>query len=252
MQSAPYLEKIGSSGPFLIMLHGWGQSLQALKPLAELLSASYQVILFDLPGFGKSAPPSDAWDSFQYAEYLMKTIQGLGIQRFSVLGHSFGGKVAMSLVVSFPTHVDSLILIAASGLKRKRTFINALRFYAIRALGKVVKRSDKLLGTNWFSTYFVERFGSKDYKQASQMRGVLVKSVNEDFTPHLAKIHVPTLLLWGELDQETPPDIAERLNRHIKRSTLHMFPNKDHYLFQECGAHLAAYYIRPFLKENHG
>jgi len=252
MQSAPYFEKLGSKGEPLVMLHGWGQNLESLKPMAQLLSVNHRLILIDLPGFGKSSPPAMVWDSFQYADQVKEVLQSLDIKSFSVLGHSFGGKVAMSLAVRYPEMINKLILLAPSGLKRKRNTQAWAKFYAIKYLGRLVKKFDKLFRANWFETAFIPRFGSADYKQAKEMRAVLVKSVNEDFTPHLAKIHAPTLLMWGEEDQETPVEMAKRLQNQIRNAKLALFQHKGHYLFQECGSHLCAYHIRSFLRGENG
>lgn len=247
-----HYETLGTKGPHLVMLHGWGQNLESLKAMGQHLSQTSRVLLFDLPGFGKSLPPDGVWDSFQYAHALMQLLQSLDVKNFSVLGHSFGGKVAMSLAVAYPEQIDKLILLAPSGLKRKRTFAGWARFLAIKYAGRLVKYADKAFGTKWFETAFIPRFGSSDYKQAKEMRAVLVKSVNEDFTPHLAKIHAPTLLMWGEEDQETPKEMAERMQKEIRHCTLMCFPHKGHHPFQECGSHLCAYHIRSFLRGNNG
>ena len=86
------------------------------------------------------------------------------------------------------------------------------------------------------------------------MRAILVKSVNEDFAKQFEEkaIVAPTLILWGEQDQETPKDMAMRLHDMIASSKLYIFPHKDHYVFQECGSHLCAYYIRSFLRGSNG
>lgn len=247
-----HFEKISHQGPPLVLLHGWGQNLESLRPVAQLLAPNYQVYLFDLPGFGKSPAPTSTWDSFQYADALRNQLQVLGVDTFSIVGHSFGGKVAMSLAVRYPDKVQNLVLLAPSGLKKKRSWLELSRFYAIRLLGKATKKWDTLFRTSLFESYFIPRFGSKDYKNAKEMRAILVKSVNEDFTPHLKQIEAKTLILWGEKDQETPVEIAMRLHKEIAASTLAIFPHKDHYLYNDLGSHLVAFYIRNFLRAHHG
>lgn len=252
MYSKAVYEKFGEKGPVIIGLHGWGQTLEALKPMAELLAENNQVYLFDLPGFGKAKAPPTTWDSFAYGEYILQTMQQLGIDTFSLFGHSFGGKVAMSIAASNPKKVRSLILLATSGLKKKHSLQQKIHFKSISAFRKLIKTADRLLKTNWFETFFIPRFASKDYKNAGNMRPVLVKSVTEDFTPHLKRICCPTLILWGDKDTETPVEMAYRLQQGIQHSKLLIFTHKDHYLFNQCGHHLCAYYMNPFLKEIHG
>lgn len=242
-------EKIGSSGPVIVFLHGWGQNLNAFRPLAELFCDRAQLVLFDLPGFGKAPAPDHVWSSFDYAEHVMKALQSMGVSSFSVCGHSFGGKVAMSLATRYPQQVQSLVLLAASGLQRKRTLIERVRLQGIRALRWAVKAYDRMCTTRYFETMFIPRFGSRDYKNADpSMRSILVKSVSEDFTPYLQEIACPTLLLWGKDDLETPVEMAYRLQSHIPRSELKVFSHKDHYLLSDCGYHLAAYHMQQFFE----
>jgi pimeloyl-ACP methyl ester carboxylesterase len=93
----------------------------------------------------------------------------------------------------------------------------------------------------------VPRFGSRDYKNAGALRGILVKAVNEDATDVASKISNPTLLLWGELDQETPIWIGRKLNELIANSKLIIMPGKDHFPFLGSGAHLCAKHILGFI-----
>lgn len=242
-----HVEQLGNSGFPLLLLHGWGRNSSDLQSLGACLSHSSQVHLVDLPGFGQSSPPDAVWDSFQYADRIIAYLNEQGIDQIDILGHSFGGKVAASLASKYPNRVRKLVLMASSGLKRKRTIREQCRLQGIRWIGKMVKFADSFLKTQYFKERFAARFGSADYKNAGAMRSILVKSVNEDLTAHIQSIKAPTLLLWGEKDGETPPEVAQRFHQAISHSQLHLFPGKDHYLYNECGAHLCASYILPFL-----
>lgn len=230
------------------MLHGWGQTLQSLKPMGELLSAGRAVHLIDLPGFGASPAPDSVWSSFDYAEQLVAYLNAHQIHRIDLLGHSFGGKIALSFAATYPERVRSLTLMGTSGLKRQRSFASACRMKAILWAGKVLKQVDLLFKTEHFKRWFIPRFGSVDYLKADPlMRKILVKSVNEDLTPHLSKIKAPTLLLWGEDDTETPVELAQRLKQSIPSSQLIIFPYKGHYLTHDVGSHLCTYHLLRFL-----
>jgi pimeloyl-ACP methyl ester carboxylesterase len=243
------IERFGFEGPPILLLHGWGRSLENLKGLGQLLSHRLQVHLIDLPGFGKSPAPEGVWSALDYADCLCDYLDSLGLERVDILGHSFGGKVAMSMALRYPSRVGKLILIAANGLKRKRSFLQKMRISSIRYLSKGCKTIDALLKTQLFQKRFVPRFGSSDYRNANaKMRSILVKSVNEDMSKEVKEIQASTLLIWGSLDTETPPEIAERLHRSISKSEMIIFPGKDHYLHEDAGAQLCAYYIEPFLE----
>lgn len=242
-----HTEIIGQNGFPLILLHGWGQNLTHMKPLAECLSHHSEVHLIDLPGFGHSTLPNGVWDSFQYADRIIAYMDEKQIKQADFLGHSFGGKVAFSLASRYPERVRHLVLLASSGLKRKRTWLQSSRLFAIRNGGKLLKGIDRLIKTDFFKTQFSARYGSTDYQQAGAMRPILVKSVNEDLEDILSTVKAPTLLLWGEQDSETPVEVAKRFQNQIKNSKLILFPGKDHHLHHEVSAHLCASYILPFL-----
>jgi len=244
------VERIGEGNTPLLMLHGWGHSLHSLKPLGSLLSSVADIHLIDLPGFGLSEHPQDVWDSFHYADRIISYLDNLGIARIDLLGHSFGGKVAMSLAHKYPERVHRLILLAAQGIPRKRTFKEKCRLQSIKWMGKGIKRVDRLLKTNFFKDKFSSKFGSPDYVNAGHMRPILVKSVNENMTSYIANIKTPSLLLWGEQDDATPAEVARRLKKLLTNSQLFLFPGKGHLLFEDGGAHLCASYILSFLNES--
>lgn len=238
----------GSSRP-LFCLHGWGQSHQNLEPLANLLKIDSDPYLFDLPGFGSSPVPDTVWSADDYADHLIAYMDAQEIPSASFLGHSFGGKVSMSLAARYPDRVNRLILMAPSGLKPKLSVQKKIRRIGIRAAARLIKSYDKLRGTQHFVDSFIPRYGSRDYQNAKAMRAVLVKSVNEDYTECVKQIACPTLLLWGEKDSETPVEMGKRLSNLIPDCQLQTFPYHGHYLADDVGAHLMAKSILPFLKE---
>lgn len=246
---------LGSQGPTLVMLHGWGQNLQALRPLGELLASSCRIVLIDLPGFGLSPLPFAAsnegggWSTDEYAERIKAQLDQLGISRCILLGHSFGGRISVRLASKFPRLVQGVILIGSHGLRRERQLPERLRLRAIKSVIALAKRIDGLFGTRLFAHYFAPRFGSRDYRAAGDLRRTLVKTVNEDLAMQAQTIDVPTLLLWGEDDTETPVDLARNFNRLIKGSELFVFPHKGHEPFADVGSHLLAGYIERFIKQ---
>jgi len=240
--------RIGETGHPIIIMHGWGQSLEGMRPLGELIASSAQVHLIDLPGFGKSPKPAEDWDSIGYSECILKYMQDNGIERADVLGHSFGGKVATRLASRHPERVRGLILMDASGLRTVPTGKKKLRATIMRTLSKLLKWSDKNFKTTFFESWFVPKFGSRDYKAAGALRNILVKTVNEDTSEDAKKISCPSLIVWGELDDETPVEMGERFNKLIPNSELIVLPRKDHFPYLNDGVHLCARYVLNFLK----
>lgn len=240
--------KLPGNGAPLLLLHGWGQSLQHLKPLAALLASHAECHLVDLPGFGESPHPGSAWSAYDYADRLVAYLDENKLERVTVAGHSFGGKVSLCLSAHYPERISRLILMAPSGIPANKNIRDRSRMKAVRLLGKGVKMYDKLFKRDCFSSYFIPRFGSSDYKNAGAMRPILVRSVNEDVSHDLSKIRAPTLILWGGKDRETPPEMGKRMQAMIGGSKLLLLPYHDHYLFQDVGSHLVASHIAKFLK----
>lgn len=246
-------EILGSRGPTVVLLHGWGRSLEAMRPLGEILAEQCRVVLLDLPGFGRSPLPAPAsnegggWGTFEYSERVKEFLDQSGIKECVLLGHSFGGRLSVQLASRYPGMVRGVILVGSHGLKRERPLKDEIRVRYIRALTKVAKAIDGMTGTRIFAHHLAPRFGSRDYNAAGDLRKTLVKTVNEDLTPEASRISAPTLLLWGANDTETPLDLAHSFNRLIKGSQLYVFPNKGHEPFADVGCHLLATYITEFL-----
>lgn len=247
-----HTETLGSSGPTLVMLHGWGRSLEAFRPLGELLSRDFKVILVDLPGFGRSPLPNAAsnegggWGTLEYSERVKELLDRSGVRECILVGHSFGGRISVQLASRHPSLVKGVVLIGSHGLKRARSLAQEIRIRLIKSIITFAKTIDGLTGSRIFAHYLAPRFGSRDYKGAGDLRKTLVKTVNEDLSTQAANISAPTLLLWGADDQETPIDLARDFHRLIRDSTLHIFPNKGHEPFADVGSHLLARYMLDF------
>jgi pimeloyl-ACP methyl ester carboxylesterase len=236
----------------LCMLHGWGRSLGDMRGLAELLKETAQPLLIDLPGFGGSAAPpkladGQSWGSYEYANRLLQYLDQRGIEQTDLLGHSFGGRVSIAFAAANPERVRRLILINSAGLIVTLSPAKALRRQIIRRTGKLVRKIDSTFNTDLFEKKFSPRFGSRDYQKAGELRGVLVRTVNEDLTADLRRIKNETLLIWGALDTETPIVSGRRMAAAVPNSGLIVLDNGGHHVFEGVASHLLASYIRPFL-----
>lgn len=82
------------SGEPLVLLHGWPQDSTMWRPVAEKLSARFRCIALDLRGLGRSPAPPDGYDKEQFARDVVHTLDSLGIERFDLIGHDWGGITA--------------------------------------------------------------------------------------------------------------------------------------------------------------
>lgn len=159
----------------------------------------------DFYGFGAS-PIDRALTLQDYCDGVIEVLEYLGVKQICVVGHSFGGRVAMELA-SKTDKVRSMVLVDSAGLKPRRTLkktMRKLKYKIYKALGK--------------ST---EKCGSKDYRELSHlMKKTFVNVVNYHQDGLLHTIHCPVLIVWGKTDKETPKYMAKKLNRGLARSTL--------------------------------
>jgi pimeloyl-ACP methyl ester carboxylesterase len=249
--AAPFaFEEIGlpadSRTPRFVWAHGWGQSRRALSPLAEALSGQANHLLLDFPGFGESPPPPEAWGTADYADASAELLAGRPPAATTIwVGHSFGCRVGLQIAARHPQRVSGLFLIAGAGLPRQRSLGERVRFGARVRTFKALKRAAPVLGLD--EEKLRQRFGSKDYANAGEMRAVLAKVVSEDLSDVAREIACPVHLVYGEDDTETPPEIGERLSRLIPNAELTILPRQDHYTVLTSGKHQVLKRLRDFL-----
>jgi len=225
---------IWGEGEPVILLHGWGSSGESLCGVAKVLEDLFRVYAIDLPGFGWTPPPPAAWGTRDYASHVEAFMDSTGIPAASVLGHSFGGRIALALAAQSPRRVRRLVLVASAGIRPRRGPGHSLKV----AVAKLGTRLFSLpmwgrLGDRIVSTVS-QRIGSRDYRNAGRMRPTLVRVVNEDLRGILSSIRVPTLILWGDKDQEVPRSSMEIMVQGIWGSRLEVLEGAGHFPFVDC------------------
>jgi pimeloyl-ACP methyl ester carboxylesterase len=215
-----------------VALHGWRRThadfAASLGPAAP--EGPLACLAPDLPGFGATPAPTEAWGSVEYAEaiaHLLEETAGPGGGGpLVVVGHSLGGRVAVRLAAAHPELVGALVLtgapLVARGGRRRRP---PLAFSALRALQRAGLVGDERMERAR------ERHGSADYRAAQGvMRQVLVRLVNEDYEDAVAAVRCPVELVWGDDDAEVPVDTARALERSISQARLTVCAGAGHLL----------------------
>ena len=209
-------------GKDIILLHGWGQNIEMMKPLGDNFCDRFKITILDFPGFGKSEEPDYDWSISDYALMLEEFIKKLGIKKPIIMGHSFGGRVAIRYSANNP--IEKLILFGSPCIRIQEK----LPLYVV-----VLKKLKQLPGLNNFGEYMKKYIGSRDYKAASPlMRKVLVNTVNEDLSSYARNIEEPTLLIWGDHDSEAPLNDARQLEKIMIDAALIVLPG-SHYAYLE-------------------
>lgn len=145
-----------------------------------------------------------------------------------IIAHSFGGRVAIQLAQK--TKIKKLVLTGGAGVKPHRKPDYYIKIYSYKIMKYIMKFVEKTNPN--ISNHIKSKFGSDDYRNSSPvMRNILVKAVNEDLTSLLPQVTCPTLLIWGEADQETPLYQAKIMEKKIPDSGLVVIKNAGHYAF---------------------
>ncbi|MFZ1108711.1 MAG: alpha/beta hydrolase [Rhodomicrobium sp.] len=238
----------GKTGLVFVWAHGWGQDGRAFDGIVTSLASVGSHLILDLPGFGRADAPPSNWGTADYADAAAKVIEPLrGQGKVVWVGHSFGGRVGIQFSARHPNSLDALILVASAGLPRKRSPIEFARYTSKVYTYKTLKYIAPYLGIDPNSLR--QYFGSADYKSAGAMRSILLNVVREDLTDVAAKVACPTLLIYGEKDRDTPPEIGERLSALIKTSDLKILPDQDHYSLLGAGRHVVSKKILEFVSK---
>ena len=210
----------------VVGLHGWARSARDFDRVLPGLDA----LALDLPGFGASPPPPEAWGSPEYAAAVAPVLEELADGRpsrvaFVVVGHSFGGRVAVHLAASRPDLVRALVLTGVPLLPRPG---GASRRPALGyRVGRALHRAGLLREARMEELR--QRYGSRDYAAArGVMREVLVRVVNERYDEPLGRITCPIALTWGERDDVAPPAVAEAVAARCPTATLLICPGAGH------------------------
>ncbi|MEK9151475.1 MAG: alpha/beta hydrolase [Patescibacteria group bacterium] len=215
----------GGSG-VLVFLHGWGA--QALS-FSKTLEKCRNVIALDLPGFGESQIPKAAWSIGDYAFFLQHFFEKLHIQRPIVVGHSFGGNIAIKYCAQHDD-VQNLILIGSAGIRR-----TTLKKFLYRVIAKMLKVLSVIPGLSRIRESVRKSFyiaiGSEDYIQAGALTEIYRKNIGEDLRGDMEKIEIPTTLIWGENDDMVPLADGRLTQAHIQGSRLFVIPGAGHYVF---------------------
>lgn len=220
----------------VVILQGWGTDLGMYDSVADTINEKYRVVQFDLPGFGGSDEPKEAWNVDAFADFFCKFLQALDIKKASLIGHSYGGRIIIRLAAreSIPFEIKNIVLIDSAGIMPKRSFKQR---FNIRKY-KIIK---KIVSINLIYALFPEliddwrsRQGSADYRNASPlMRKCMVMAVNEDLTDLLPKIKQDTLLIWGDKDTATPISDGRLMEEKIPNSGLCILEGCGHFSFLE-------------------
>ncbi len=213
----------------LLILHGWGSNSLRWQRVKELLEEKgIKVLVLDLPGFGITPSPPRPWGKDDYINWILQKTKEKNWAKFNLLGHSFGGGLAVKMATENPEVIEKLILCAPAIIKRKS--IKTYLFYGIASLGKKIFSLLDLKGFYPLGQKLIYKLaGTRDYYLADGiMKETMKKIGKEDLEGLLEKIKIPTLILWGKKDDVLPIKDAYRIKEKIRDSELKIISGVKH------------------------
>lgn len=217
--------------PVMLMLHGWGTDAHNFDGLSAYLAKGFRVLRLDLPGFGGTQAPASAWYVRDYAEFVARFLEKLGVAELrTVIGHSFGGRIVIAGLAEGLLIAQTAVLLDSAGIKPPKT----LRVQVIGLVARVGKRVLAIPGLSQLAPGLRRRLyqsaGSADYLESGPLRQIFLNTINQDLSADAARIAVPTLIIWGADDLDTPPADGRALANLIPNSTLSLVAGAGHFV----------------------
>ena len=225
-------ERYGSGPIRVVALHGWGRDRRDFRRVLEGPDA----MAVDLPGFGATPPPAGSTGAAGYARMVASWLEQLPGPQVLV-GHSFGGRVAVVLAATRPELVAGLVLVGVPLLHRLDRTVRrpSVAYRLVRLAKRAGLVSDERLERE------KRRRGSADYRAVTGvMRDTLVKVVNESYEDRLPEVACPVRLVWGGADSEVPPEVAHRAGALLKNVDTDVVEGRGHDLPREAPERIRA------------
>ena len=202
----------GSGEATLILLHGFGGSLEEWEPVVPALSG--RVIRLDLPGFGASDRPPISYDLETQRRYLIAFMDALEIPRATLVGRSMGASLAAWAAAHSPDRIEAVVLSAPSGYPGSLTY--GWPYGTLYRPG-IANRAVGMVARTWvFRRLFPHSF--------AQQAVTVSASYDTAFAEALTRIRQPTLLFWSRGDGVVPFSYSAEYRKRIPHAELIEFP----------------------------
>ena len=245
------------TAPAVILLHGFGSSLQTWDEWARDLERDHRVLRYDLPGFGLTgADPSGDYTDARGIAVLVALMDRLGLARASIVGNSMGGRIAWTFAALHPERTEKLVLISPDGFAspgmeyglapQVPLMMRALPYVLppsmLRASLVPAYANDTVVTDALFARY-------RDMMLAPGVRSAILRRMGQqklvDPIPLLRRIAVPVLVMWGDKDGMIPFSNAADYMSALPHSTLAALPGIGHIPQEEAPATVGI--VRAFL-----
>lgn len=243
-----YIEQ-GNSDEVLILIHGLGTYAKGWSRNIEALSEHYRVIAVDLPGYGHSDKGYYEYTMDFNAKVLVEMLDQLKIEKATLIGHSMGSQIAITIGLNYPERVNKLVLISPAGFERFNEGEGAWMMKVMTpelVRDTPIRSVDVNLRYNFYEmppeaefliTERIQLRGAKDFERYCYAVSKNVEGMIKGYVyDRLSDISQPTLILWGENDQLIPNRYLHAgWTKKIAAIGEKEIPNNQTILFPECG-----------------
>lgn len=207
----------------LFIIHGWTYSLDKWSVIVDLLEKEgFTPVQLRVPGL--TAPSKKVWDIDSYVAWLSECLSGE--EHPVVIGHSNGGRIALSFAQKYPNRLSRLILIDSAGIPNDHYLTAKLKLKTLRTISRFGQPVKKVPGVR---KVFYKLIGAHDYEQAPpNMKKTMQNMLEADKLIHLKHIKTPVTLIWGRNDSQTSLRDGRLMQRKIKGAKLFVIDGARH------------------------
>jgi pimeloyl-ACP methyl ester carboxylesterase len=232
-------ESSAANGNTVVLIHGFGASLESWTAVQEAVSEDHDVIAFDLKGFGWSTRPDGDYSPAEQARLIWRALAKLGITNTMLIGHSWGASVVLAMTLQSPAKVARLGLISAYVYDEQVP--SFFRWSQLPGFGEMLfamfynQRVEERVPLAYYDINYATQ-KRVDVVEAEMARpgataAALAAARGHHFSSMSAQygdLKMPALLLWGQEDQVTPLHFGQRLQRQMANANLQVLPKCGH------------------------
>ncbi len=246
-ETLAYIDMGRAAGPPVVLIHGYTDNARDWVPMLPYLSKDFRLIIVDIRGHGQSSKPECCYSRLDFAYDIKLLLDGLGVKRADIVGHSLGSIIAQTFAEYWPQMTSHVVLIASTGGHPPGAARTAPKFdYAaeIRKLKEPIEPDSPFMIAWWDSPTPVDaEFIRRQRRDAAGIPlRVWLAVLDQGLSPDndyaelqrtLPRLQAPTLLIWGSKDPIMEEPVRQTLRSALPHAQVRVFDGLGHNPFWE-------------------